>query len=169
MMMQTAEMGRRAQIGEMLPLLLRHEIQVLLRAGHTVADVAVRTGASDDSVRRVRREDVVAHVDDAAAHRVRGIGRPSKTVEFTEKVVAWLREEPELPTLELLRRAKEHMATPGARPRSTRSSPVCGPRAPRRSFASKGCPVSSRSMTSGMSMCGSSTVARSAFTSLLLD
>jgi hypothetical protein len=33
-MMQTAEMGRRpAQNGEMLPLLIRHELQVLLRAG----------------------------------------------------------------------------------------------------------------------------------------
>ena len=108
-MMQTAEMGRRAaQIGEMLPLLVRHEIQVLLRAGFAVRDVATRVGVSDDSVRRVRREDAVAHVDDEVEHRGRGIGRPSKTAGFTERVGVWLREEPELPTLELLRRAKEH-------------------------------------------------------------
>jgi transposase len=108
-MMQTADMGRRAaQIVEMLPLLVRHEIQVLLRAGFTPADVASRTGVSDDSVRRVQREEAVGHVDDKVEHRARGIGRPSKTVEFTEKVVAWLGEEPDLPTLELLRRAKEH-------------------------------------------------------------
>ena len=107
--MQTAEMGRRrVQIGEMLPLLVRHEIQVLLRAGFGVHDVATRVGVSDDSARRVRREDAAVHVDDEVEHRARGIGRPSKTTAFTEKVGAWRREERELPTLELLRRAKEH-------------------------------------------------------------
>jgi len=34
------------QTGEMLPLLKRHEIQVLLRAGHAQRDVAVRTGCT---------------------------------------------------------------------------------------------------------------------------
>ena len=108
-MMQTADMRRRpVQIGEMLPLLVRHEIQVLLRAGFAVHDVATRAGVSDDSVRRVRREEAVVHVDNAVEHRARGIGRPSKTSAFTAKVAAWLREQPDLPTLELLRRGKEH-------------------------------------------------------------
>ena len=57
------------EAGEMLPLLVRHEIQVLLRAGHTPSDVAARSGASIDTVRRVRRESAVEHVDDAAEHR----------------------------------------------------------------------------------------------------
>lgn len=91
----------------MLPLLKRHEIQVLLRADHTVADIARRTGASEDTVRRVREEAAVAGTDDAAARKERRIGRPSKAAGYTELVRQWLAEEPELPTQELLRRAKE--------------------------------------------------------------
>ena len=46
-MMESIEMARRTvQAEEMLPLLKRHEIQVLLRAGHGPTDVAARTGAS---------------------------------------------------------------------------------------------------------------------------
>jgi hypothetical protein len=40
----------------MLPLLRRHEIQVLLRAGFGAQDVATRTNASVDTVRRVHRD-----------------------------------------------------------------------------------------------------------------
>ncbi len=46
--------SRMAQAGEMLPLLVRHEIQVLLRAGHSQTDVAERVGVSFDSVPRRR-------------------------------------------------------------------------------------------------------------------
>ncbi len=107
-MMLAAEMARRpVQSGEMLPLLKRHEIQILLRAGFGPAEVAKRAGASEDTVQRVRREDAVEHADDTAAHRERGIGRPSKTAPFADQVAAWLRDEPDRPTQELLRRAKE--------------------------------------------------------------
>lgn len=99
--------SRRCDDGEMLPLLKRHEIQVLLRAGFTVADVAERSGTSADTVRRVRREDAVEHTDDATARRERRIGRPSKAAPFAERVRGWLADEPDLPTQELLRRAKE--------------------------------------------------------------
>ncbi len=77
-MMESAEMGRRhVQAGEMLPLLKRHEIQVLLRAGHSHRDVAEHTGASLDTIARVKREDDVTEVDDATERRERGIGRSS--------------------------------------------------------------------------------------------
>jgi transposase len=92
---------------EMLPLLKRHEIQVLLRAGHSQKDVATRTGASLDTVRRVKLEGEVTKVDDVAERRERKIGRPSKASPFAARVTAWLAEEPELPTQELLRRATE--------------------------------------------------------------
>ena len=50
-MMESAEMGRRSvQAEEMLPLLKRHEIQVLIRAGHSQSDVAERTGVSLDTI-----------------------------------------------------------------------------------------------------------------------
>jgi transposase len=91
----------------MVPLLLRHEIQVLLRAGHGQADVAARTGASIRTVRRVLAEDAVTRVDDPAERQARGVGRPSKATAFTERVRGRLVESAELPTQELLRRAME--------------------------------------------------------------
>jgi transposase len=107
-MMESAEMVRTPiQAEEMLPLLKRHEIQVLLRAGHSQTDVATRTGASVDTVRRVKHEAEVAKVDDAAERRDRRIGRPSKASPFAPRVAGWLAEEPDLPTQELLRRATE--------------------------------------------------------------
>lgn len=92
---------------EMLSQLKRHEIQVLLKAGFSVKDVAERSGASLDSVRRVRAEDPVEHTDDRAARAERKVGRPSKSSPFAKQVTTWLKEEPSLPTQELLRRAKE--------------------------------------------------------------
>src|SRR5262249_23264377 len=88
-------------------LLKRHEIQVLLRAGHSHRDVASRTGTSLDTVARVKREDDVVAVDDAAKRRERRIGRPSKATPFAARVAEWLGEDPDLPTQELLRRATE--------------------------------------------------------------
>lgn len=98
------------QAGEMIPLLLRHEIQVLLRAGLKHEDIASRAGVSLRTVHRVLSEAPVTHVDDTAAHRARSLGRPSKAAPFAERVRAWLAEEggEDLPTQELLRRAKEH-------------------------------------------------------------
>jgi transposase len=101
-------------VGDMLPLLKRHEIQVLLGAGFTPTDVARRTGTSIDTVRRVGREDDVEHTDDAAERSGRKIGRPSKAAPFAERVSQWLESEPELPTQELLRRGKE-LGYPGSK------------------------------------------------------
>lgn len=101
-------------VGDMLPLLKRHEIQVLLGAGFTATDVAKRTGTSIDSVRRVRREAAVEHTDDRAERSERRIGRPSKAAPFAERVSKWLEKDPELPTQELLRRAKE-LGYPGSK------------------------------------------------------
>lgn len=83
--------------GEILPLLKRHKIQVLLCAGHSQRDTAARVGVSVDTVARVKREDEVLQVDDAAERRDRRIGRPSKATPFGPKVAAWLAEEPDLP------------------------------------------------------------------------
>jgi hypothetical protein len=101
------------QTGEMLPLLKRHEIQVLLRAGHAQRDVATRTGTSLNTVRRVKLETTVTETDDAAERRARGVGRPSKTASFASKVLGWLSADGDLPTQELLRRARlEPLPTP---------------------------------------------------------
>lgn len=93
--------------GEMLSQLKRHEVQVLLRAGFTPAEVAKRAEVSDDSVRRIQKESAVEHTDDAAVRAQRRIGRPSKAAWLAERIKEWLTEDPDLPTQELLRRGKE--------------------------------------------------------------
>lgn len=97
----------RCDAREMIPLLKRHEIQVLLGAGFSVTQVAHRAAVSVRTVRRVRDEPEVGEADDAAEHRARALGRPPKTTGFDERVRAWLGEDPDLPTQELLRRARE--------------------------------------------------------------
>lgn len=99
--------GSKCEQGEMISLLKRHEIQVLLKAGFDVSDVAERSATSIDTVRRVRKETSVEHTDDAAARAERRIGRPSKAAPFATRASAWLAEDASLPTQELLRRAKE--------------------------------------------------------------
>jgi len=106
MIRSTSIMARRPHDSEMLSLLERHKIQVLLEAGHAQRDVAERTGASIKTVRRVAQEDAVAHVDDAREAKRRRIGRPSSTVPVADEVRAWLADEPQAQTQELLRRAK---------------------------------------------------------------
>jgi transposase len=106
-MMPAAMAPQKPHSGEMLTLLERHKIQVLLDAAFSAADVAKRTGFSIDTVRRVQRETAVTHTDDKLEHRQRQIGRPSLAAPFAPRVAAWLRDEPDLPTQELLRRAKE--------------------------------------------------------------
>jgi transposase len=92
---------------DMIPLLKRHEIQVLLKAGFTVTDVAKRTSTSSDTVRRVRAEEPIDNTDDRGHRAKRRIGRPSKAAPYASRVSAWLTAEPDLPTQELLRRAKQ--------------------------------------------------------------
>jgi transposase len=107
-MMDTAMSGHgRGQNGEMIPLLLRHEIQVLLRAGHAQVDVAKRVGVGVRTIRRVLAEDAVTEVDDRAERQRRAVGRPSKAAPFADAVRGWLTETADLPTQELLRRARE--------------------------------------------------------------
>jgi transposase len=90
----------------MIDMLKRHEIQVLRRAGHTQEDVATRAEVSVRSVRRVEGEGPVCHVDNEAERESRAIGRPSKVEPFRALVVEELTKEPDLLSLEVLRRAK---------------------------------------------------------------
>ncbi len=87
-------------------LLTRHAIQVLIDAGLTQAAVAEHCKVSERTVRRVSKEDRVVDIDDAAEHKRRGIGRPSKTAAFEPFVQQLLKDEPDLMSLEILRRAK---------------------------------------------------------------
>lgn len=92
----------------MISLLKRHEAQVLLVAGHTEKEVSELAGISERSVRRIKKEAAVSHVDDRAEARSRAVGRPSKTAPYRELVVKILAEDPSLMSLEILRRVREH-------------------------------------------------------------
>ena len=89
----------------MIDMLKRHEIQVLRRAGHTLAEVAALSGASVGTVRRVTAEDGVTTVDNAAERARRQVGRPSTAEAYRAVLVQALTEDATLRSVELLHRA----------------------------------------------------------------
>jgi hypothetical protein len=89
----------------MLGMVKRHEIQVLLKAGHSQAEVAQLTGVSIRSVKRVAKEGAITQVDDAAARVTRGIGLPSLVEDF-RKPADLLEQERDLKSVEVLRRMR---------------------------------------------------------------
>src|SRR5437870_13517089 len=91
----------------MLGMLKRYEVEILLKAGHSKAEVASLEGVSLCSVERNAEEVPVVHVDDAAEREKQRIGRPSIVEDFRKPVVNILEEKPDLPSLEILRRVRE--------------------------------------------------------------
>jgi len=87
-------------------MLKRHQIQVLLEAGHRQAEVATLAGVSERSVRRVADEAAVSHTDDVAERERRRIGRPGKAEPYRPFLIAELAKQPDVMALELLRRAR---------------------------------------------------------------
>ena len=90
----------------MIDMLKRHEVQVLRRAGHSLDEVAELAGVSRRSVVRMDVEAPVNNVDNEAERARRNVGRPSKVEPFRSLVVEQLTKEPELLSVEVLRRAK---------------------------------------------------------------
>jgi transposase len=86
--------------------LKRHAIQVLRKAGHTLDEIAELVSVGKRSVQRVVGEPVITQLDSDRALGGGRIGRPSKAEAYRTRVTAWLRDEPELLSVELLRRAK---------------------------------------------------------------
>ena len=69
----------------MLGMLKRHEVEILLKAGHPKTEVARLSGVSLRSVNRIAEESPVVHVDYAAEPSKRQIGRlPQNVPEFPE-------------------------------------------------------------------------------------
>jgi hypothetical protein len=91
----------------MIGMLKRHEIEILLKAGHSQPEVARLSGVGLRSVRRIAREPSVVDVDDVAERAKRRIGRPNVVENFREQVGAILKQAPDLPSLEILRRVRE--------------------------------------------------------------
>ena len=91
----------------MIGMMKRFEAQVLLRAGHTQADVSRRLGLSERSVRTIAQEPPVERIENDVARTQRRIGRPSKAEPFRNAVLDILKDEPELMSLEILRRLRQ--------------------------------------------------------------
>jgi transposase len=79
----------------------------VLKAGHRKTEVARLTGVSLRSVKRIAQEGRVVHVDDATERERRTIGRPSRVADFQRQIVEILQTEPELASLEVLRRVRQ--------------------------------------------------------------
>jgi transposase len=94
-------------------MLKRHEVQVLLKAGHSRCAVAAMAQVSESSVKRIGVELPVDHVEDEAERSRRGIGRPSLVESYRELIVETLKADPDLPSVEILRRAREKGYTAG--------------------------------------------------------
>jgi transposase len=90
----------------MIDMLKRHAIQVLRQAGHAQAEVARLVGVGLRSVRRVDAEPEVTHIDEAKERERRAIGRPAKADPFRPLVAEILAGDPDLLSVEILRRAK---------------------------------------------------------------
>ena len=99
--------------GPMVTLLKRHEIQVLLNAGHSQAEVACLAKVSERSVRRIAAEAAVEHVDDHRERVQRRIGRPSKVDRFRPLVEQRRQQKLERPRP--LRTPPERLAGSGER------------------------------------------------------
>jgi hypothetical protein len=100
-------------------MLKRHEVEILLKAGHRKTEVARLTGVSLGSVKRIAQEGPVMHVDDAAERAQRQVGRPSRVAIFRKPILEILQHTPDLASLEILRRVRETGYV---------SSRACGPR-----------------------------------------
>ena len=91
----------------MLDMLKRHEVEILLKAGHAKTEIARLSGVSLRSVKRIAEESPVLQADDGVERRKRQIGRPSTVTTFRKQVLEILQETPDLATLEILRRVRE--------------------------------------------------------------
>jgi transposase len=88
-------------------MLKRHEVEILLKAGHQKTDVARLTGVSLCSVKRIAQEGPVVNIDDPLERAKRQIGRPSTVVTFRKQILEILQQQPDLASLEILRRVRE--------------------------------------------------------------
>jgi len=90
----------------MLNALKRYEVQLLLAAGHSQTAVAQFAGVGERSVRRLAREGPVMLSAAMVEEVSRSVGRPSTVEPYRAVVEQLLHTEPELLSVEILRRAK---------------------------------------------------------------
>ena len=85
----------------------RHAVKQMLGAGIKVKDAAEHFGVTRRTIERIRSEPAVTEVEEAAARRARGVGRPPILEAVRERILALMKEDPEAPPLEVLRLLRE--------------------------------------------------------------
>jgi transposase len=90
----------------MLNALKRYAIQLLVAVGHTHAEVARLAGVNERTVRRVLQEPPVMITASVLEDRSRTVGRPSVVEPYRAFVQEIVQQEPDLLSVEVLRRAK---------------------------------------------------------------
>jgi transposase len=96
----------------MFDMMKRHQVQVLRGGGHSQRQVARLAGVSRGSVQRI---EVGAPAPEQAASGKRRLGRPSKVEPFRSHVVEWLKQQPDILTLEVLRRLRDQHGYAGGK------------------------------------------------------
>jgi transposase len=87
-------------------MLRRYQIQVLRDAGHTHEEIAGLSRVPERTVRRIAKGSRVIHVDNKTEREARKIGRPSKVGAQRSFVTDLMAKEPDLLSVEILRRAR---------------------------------------------------------------
>jgi len=87
-------------------MLDRVRIRTLRDAGHTLEEIAATVGVGKSSVQRILKEPPIRSPESAPTPRSRRVGRPSRVESFRGEVGRILKEEPSLPTVEVLSRLR---------------------------------------------------------------
>ncbi|MGH7129681.1 MAG: IS21 family transposase, partial [Planctomycetaceae bacterium] len=91
----------------MLPMIDRHAVHALLKAGHSTKQVATQLGVSRRTIQRVAREAAITSANEAEERRRRGIGRPAVAEPLRLRLRDLLAADPEAPPLEHLRQLRD--------------------------------------------------------------
>lgn len=97
----------------MLDPMKRHAVQVMRNAGISVEEIARITQASRSSVQRISKEIPIEVTPVIVERTGRSVGRPSKAQPFAGTISEILKESADLPSVEILRRAREKGYTGG--------------------------------------------------------
>jgi transposase len=84
----------------------RHEVQVLKKAGLTLDQIAKHAGMSRRSVAVIAKEPSVEELVRRSLDREGKVGRPSVATPFSAEVQEIFKTDPDLPTVEVLRRIR---------------------------------------------------------------
>jgi len=97
----------------MFDAMKRHAVQVLRKAGMAVDEIARITGTCARTVQRIGKEKAVEVIPVSVNSEKSGVGRPSKVEAFVSAVAEILKDEAELPSVEILHRVRQQGYTGG--------------------------------------------------------